>query len=63
MTMNDTWGFKTDDTTGKAAGRWCGTLVDIASKGGNLPAERRADGGGGDSAASRSSGLRRSGSG
>ena len=35
MTMNDTWGFKTDDQHWKSAATLIRNLVDIASKGGN----------------------------
>jgi alpha-L-fucosidase len=35
MTMNDTWGFKTDDQHWKSAETLIRNLVDIASKGGN----------------------------
>ena len=35
MTINDTWGFKTDDTNFKSAATLLRNLVDIASKGGN----------------------------
>jgi alpha-L-fucosidase len=35
MTMNDTWGFKTDDHHWKSAPQLIRTLIDIASKGGN----------------------------
>jgi alpha-L-fucosidase len=34
-TINDTWGFRTDDTNWKAAGQIAFKLVDIVSKGGN----------------------------
>jgi alpha-L-fucosidase len=36
MTMNDTWGFKQSDTNWKSADELVRTLVDVASKGGNL---------------------------
>ncbi|MFN0131354.1 MAG: alpha-L-fucosidase [Phycisphaerales bacterium] len=36
MTMNDTWGFKSQDTNWKSASELVRTLVDAASKGGNL---------------------------
>ncbi|AXY73948.1 hypothetical protein D3H65_08110 [Paraflavitalea soli] len=35
MTMNDTWGFKTNDNNWKSAATLIRNLVDIASKGGN----------------------------
>jgi len=35
MTMNDTWGFKSDDHNWKSGEKIIRTLVDIASKGGN----------------------------
>ena len=35
MTINDTWGYKTDDTNFKSAETLLHNLVDIASKGGN----------------------------
>jgi alpha-L-fucosidase len=35
MTMNDTWGFKTDDTNFKSTEVLLRNLIDIASKGGN----------------------------
>lgn len=35
MTMNDTWGFKKDDTNWKSAATLIRNVVDIASKGGN----------------------------
>ena len=35
MTMNDTWGFKTDDTNWKSTETLIRNLIDIASKGGN----------------------------
>lgn len=35
MTMNDTWGFKTADTTWKSTQTLVRNLIDIASKGGN----------------------------
>jgi len=35
MTMNDTWGFKTNDNNWKSAASLIRNLVDIASKGGN----------------------------
>lgn len=35
MTMNDTWGFKRDDTHWKSAETLIRNLIDIASKGGN----------------------------
>ena len=35
MTMNDTWGFKTDDTNWKTTETLIRNLIDIASKGGN----------------------------
>jgi len=35
MTMNDTWGFKTDDQNWKSSETLIRNLVDIASKGGN----------------------------
>jgi alpha-L-fucosidase len=35
MTMNDTWGFKTSDTTWKSSEMLVKNLVDIVSKGGN----------------------------
>jgi alpha-L-fucosidase len=35
MTMNDTWGFKTDDHNWKSAETLVRNLIDIASKGGN----------------------------
>ncbi len=35
MTINDTWGFKTDDTHFKSAETLLHNLIDIASKGGN----------------------------
>jgi alpha-L-fucosidase len=35
MTMNDTWGFKSDDQNWKSASQLIRNLVDIASKGGN----------------------------
>ncbi len=35
MTMNDTWGFKSDDTNFKSTETLIRNLVDIASKGGN----------------------------
>ena len=34
-TINDTWGFRTDDTNWKSAGQIAFKLVDIVSKGGN----------------------------
>ncbi len=36
MTMNDSWGYKTDDDNWKSAGDLIRTLVDVASKGGNF---------------------------
>ena len=36
MTMNDTWGFKSDDTNWKSTDTLLHNLVDIASKGGNF---------------------------
>jgi alpha-L-fucosidase len=36
MTMNDTWGFKTNDTNWKSAGTLIMNLADIVSKGGNF---------------------------
>lgn len=36
FTMNDTWGFKTDDDRWKSVEDLLGTLVDVASKGGNI---------------------------
>ena len=36
MTMNDTWGFKSDDQNWKSAEQMIRMLCDIASKGGNL---------------------------
>ncbi len=36
MTMNDTWGFKSDDHNWKSKEQLVRTLVDIASKGGNF---------------------------
>lgn len=35
MTMNDTWGFKSDDMNFKSPGLLLKNLIDIASKGGN----------------------------
>ncbi len=35
MTMNDTWGYKANDTNFKSAGELLRNLIDIASKGGN----------------------------
>jgi len=35
MTMNDTWGYKEDDTNFKSAETLIRNLIDIASKGGN----------------------------
>lgn len=35
MTMNDTWGYKTDDTNFKSTETLLRNLIDIASKGGN----------------------------
>jgi len=35
MTMNDTWGFKADDTKWKSTASLVRNLIDIASKGGN----------------------------
>ena len=35
MTMNDTWGYKQDDTNFKSTGTLLRNLIDIASKGGN----------------------------
>ena len=35
MTMNDTWGFKADDTNFKSTATLLRNLIDIASKGGN----------------------------
>ena len=35
MTINDTWGFKTDDTNFKSTDTLLHNLIDIASKGGN----------------------------
>jgi alpha-L-fucosidase len=35
MTINDTWGYKTDDTNFKSAETLLHNLIDIASKGGN----------------------------
>ena len=35
MTMNDTWGFKHDDTNFKSTETLLRNLIDIASKGGN----------------------------
>ena len=35
MTMNDTWGFKSDDTDFKSTETLLHNLIDIASKGGN----------------------------
>ena len=35
MTMNDTWGYKQDDTNFKSAETLLRNLIDIASKGGN----------------------------
>lgn len=43
MTMNDTWGFKSNDHNWKSLETLIRNLVDIASKGGNYPAERRPD--------------------
>lgn len=36
MTMNDTWGFKLDDRNWKSTEQLLGTLIDVASKGGNF---------------------------
>jgi len=36
MTMNDTWGFKTNDTNWKSPETLIRNLVDIVSKGGNF---------------------------
>jgi alpha-L-fucosidase len=36
MTINDTWGFKANDTNFKSASLLIRTLVDVASKGGNF---------------------------
>ncbi len=36
MTMNDTWGFKSDDHNWKSSQTLIRTLIDIASKGGNF---------------------------
>jgi alpha-L-fucosidase len=36
MTMNDTWGFRTDDDNWKDAKSLVRTLIDVASKGGNF---------------------------
>ena len=42
-TINDTWGFRNDDTNWKSAGQIAFKLVDIVSKGGNYLLERGSD--------------------
>ena len=54
MTMNDTWGFNKDDQQLEVdAKTLIRKLIDIASQGRQLPAERRADGRRADSRAER----------
>ena len=59
MTMNDTWGFRSDDHNWKSAETLIRNIIDIASKGGNylLNVGPTAEG---RSPARRSSGCRRS---
>ena len=42
MTMNDTWGYKSYDHNWKSTETLIRNLVDIASQGRQLPAQRRA---------------------
>ena len=56
MTMNDTWGFRTDDTALEIDRDAVRQLIDICLEGGQLPVERRADRRGRDPRRPRSSG-------
>ena len=53
MTLNDTWGFQSFDDGWKDSRMLVRTLIDVASKGGQLPPERRAHGAWSDSLAER----------